>query len=87
MTAVRLPDLPGCVRGIVAVRPGPRGRNLYTLQCENCYETEEPANLVLMTFKFRNRHHGDNPRLCPPCRRAATNACICAGCVNDKGTR
>ncbi|HAY44069.1 MAG TPA: hypothetical protein DCY59_11230 [Micrococcaceae bacterium] len=82
----RLADLPGMVRGIVGVRVDERGKNLYTLQCENCLATEEPKILVLMTFKFHTRHQGDNPRLCRPCRVEAYSAgCTCDGCKEDRG--
>lgn len=82
----RLLTLDGCVRGIVGIRVDERGTKRYTLQCENCLATEEPTNLVLMTFKFHTRHQGDNPRLCRDCRIAAYSSdCTCDGCREDLG--
>ncbi|PRA13334.1 hypothetical protein CQ010_01420 [Arthrobacter sp. MYb211] len=80
MTAVRLPDLPGCVRGIVAEEPHPDPRRckLYTLQCERCYATEKPPALILMKFKFGHPRSADNPRLCPACYAA----CTCQECTD-----
>ena len=79
----RRPDLPGKAPGVVAVREG-RSGNLYTLQCEQCFTTEEPEHLVLMTIHFHARSRdGANPRLCRDCRLAANPGCICDGCRED----
>ena len=79
-----LPTLPGCTRGIVGERIDEKGRKRYTLQCENCFATEEPEILVLMKFKFHTRHKGDNPRLCPTCRAEAYKGCTCDACKELK---
>ena len=83
-TPTRLPDLPGLVRGIVAVRESARG-NVYTLQCERCFTTEEPEHLVLMSIHFHARSHsGENPRLCRECRVAVYPDCACDSCREDR---
>lgn len=79
----RLPDLPGKAPGVVNVREGKREK-LYTLQCEECFTTEEPEHLVLMTIHFHARSRdGENPRLCRDCRLAANPGCICDSCRDD----
>ncbi|MDQ0241187.1 hypothetical protein J2S94_003280 [Arthrobacter bambusae] len=79
----RRPDLPGKAPGVVGVRMGTR-HLLYTLQCEQCFTTEEPEHLVLMTIHFHARSRdGANPRLCRDCRLAANPGCICDGCRDD----
>ena len=81
---VRLPDLPGMVRGIVAVdRSGKRP--VYTLQCERCYATEQPVPLVSMTIRLHTRHKGDSPRLCLPCLVDVYADCDCEYCREDRG--
>lgn len=81
----RLPDMPGKTRGIVGLRVDDRGRNRYTLQCENCLATEEPEHLVFLTFKFHTHHQGENPRLCPSCRLDRyAKTCTCDGCQEDE---
>lgn len=85
LQAQRLPDLPGMAPGIIGQRNGPRG-TVYTLQCERCFDTEEPEILVLMTFHFHHRSQGaDNPRLCRPCRMEAHPDCTCDNCKSDRG--
>lgn len=80
----RLHDLPGRAPGVVAVREGNRG-NLYTLQCQRCFVTEEPEHLVLMTIHFHARSRdGENPRLCRDCRITAHPDCICDSCRGDR---
>lgn len=81
---VRLPTLPGMVRGIVGVSVNKKGRNVYTLQCENCLALETPAILVLMTFRFHSRTPSNNPRLCKPCRIEGHAGCECEHCREDK---
>ena len=83
-TGVRLPTLPGMVRGIVGVSVDARGRNSYTLQCENCLALETPATLVLMTFRFHPRTPSNNPRLCQPCRLIVHAGCDCGHCRADR---
>lgn len=79
-----LPTLPGCVQGIVAVRKGPRGK-LYTLQCQNCFVTEEPDHLIFMTIHFHSRSRGgENPRLCRDCRIQEYPDCTCDHCREDR---
>lgn len=65
-----LPTLPGKVQGIVSARFNEKGRKVYTLQCQECGETEEPEMLILMDFHFCPRHDKErgHDRLCPPCR-------------------
>lgn len=75
----RLPDLPGKARGVVGW-----DEHGYTLQCERCHATEQPKILILMTFKFHNRHRGDNPRLCRPCRVNVYAECGCHSCKDDR---
>jgi hypothetical protein len=82
-----LPTLPGKAPGVVAVRQGPRG-NIYTLQCQQCYITEEPLHLTSMTIHFHARSRdGENPRLCRGCRVAAYPDCICDYCAEDRTSR
>lgn len=79
-----LPTLPGKAPGIVAVRQGPRGK-LYTLQCQRCFITEEPAHILSMTIAFHARSRdGENPRLCRDCRVVAYPDCICDYCQEDR---
>lgn len=86
-TGERLPDLPGMVRGIVGKREE-NGWNVYTLQCERCFITEEPPNLVLMTIHFHAKSDPDkNPRLCVDCRLAVYAGCGCDSCREDAGWR
>lgn len=63
----RLPDLPGCIDGIVGKREE-NGKDIYTLQCWDCLALEEPIPLITMKFKFM-RTYGDEPhrRRCPEC--------------------
>lgn len=65
-----LPTLPGKVQGIVAERINEEGRKVYTLQCQECEDIEEPRIFVLMHFKFCPRYdkHRGHDRLCRPCR-------------------
>jgi len=79
-----LPTLPGMVRGIVGVSVNGRGKNVYTLQCENCFELETPDNLILMTFRFHPRTPSNNPRLCRPCRLIVHAGCTCGHCREDR---
>lgn len=81
---VRLPTLPGMTRGIVGVSVDERGKNVYTLQCENCLALETPNIMALMTFKFHPRTPSNNPRLCRPCRIEAHPDCTCSGCREDR---
>jgi len=83
MSAVRLPDLEGKVRGIVGVEQDARGRNRYTLQCENCLALETPEHLVLMNTHFHTRGD-DRRRLCPECRIELFPDCSCDGCRIDR---
>lgn len=81
LARVRLPDLPGKVRGIVGMDQNERGHNVYTLQCERCLALETTDHLVLMKTHFHRR--GNDPRrLCPECRRAVFPGCKCDGCRN-----
>lgn len=65
--AERLPDLPGCIDGIVGKRTEGK-RDIYTLQCWDCLATEEPVPLVTMTFKFIRTFNGEPyRRRCPGC--------------------
>lgn len=83
-TTTRLPDLPGMTAGVVAVRDTPKGR-VFTLQCERCHTTEEPAQLVLMGIHFHARSlEGPNPRLCRECRVAVYPDCKCDRCRQDR---
>lgn len=65
--AERLPNLPGCIDGVVGWRKEGQ-RTIYTLQCWDCGELEEPIPLVTMKFKFI-KTYGDEPnrRRCPEC--------------------
>lgn len=84
MTSIRLPDLPGKTRGIVAVRTDSvTGRTRYTLQCERCYTLETPDHLVLMKTHFHTRGD-DRRRLCPDCRKDLFPDCTCDGCKTDR---
>lgn len=85
--AGRRPDLPGKAPGVVGVREGVKWK-LYTLQCEQCFVTEEPEHLVLMTIHFHARSRdGANPRLCRDCRLNANPDCICDNCRDDRSPR
>lgn len=78
-----LPTLPGCVRGIVGVASGNKGRDVHTLQCENCYALETTEILVLMKTKFHALGN-DRRRLCPDCRAEAFKDCGCYACKNER---
>lgn len=80
---VRLPDLPGKVRGIVGIRVSEKGRAVYTLQCENCFALETTEHLVLMQTKF-HRRGADPRRLCPDCRLAIFPECTCDSCQENR---
>ncbi|NKG21074.1 hypothetical protein [Paeniglutamicibacter terrestris] len=82
----RLPDLPGCVRGIVGMTTNAKGRNVYTLQCEECLALETPTHLVLMKTHFHSRGD-DRRRLCPDCRVHLFPDCICDHCREDRQSR
>lgn len=61
------PTLDGMVQGIISIRTV-NGKELHTLQCQDCGDTEEPARLVLMKFKFsRCRNDPEPQRRCPTC--------------------
>lgn len=81
---VRLPTLPGMTRGVVGVSVDERGKNVYTLQCENCLALETPRILVLMTFRFHPRTPNNNPRLCRSCRIEVHAGCECEFCRGDR---
>jgi|SRR5690625_1148306 len=79
-----LPDLPGMIQGVVGVKKLPDGaptwgRNEYTLQCQDCYETEAVSPLAAMRFQFP---HCQEPRrrLCPDCHKQ-----ICDGTRRCRG--
>lgn len=74
-----LPTLPGKVRGVVGVVSDERGRDLYTLQCENCFALETPSVLMLMKTYF-HRAGEDRRRLCAECRAAIFADCECFDC-------
>lgn len=76
---VRLPDIPGKVRGLVGMRQEKGRRMIYTLQCERCLALEVTDHLVLMQTHFHTR--GNDPRrLCPDCRAELFPGCTCSGC-------
>lgn len=78
-----LPTLPGKVRGIVAMKPGPRGRTLYGIQCDDCAAVEWPDPLVSLQTVFHRGgvKPGDEvPRLCPSCMVARFPGCSCSTC-------
>lgn len=78
-----LPTLPGKTRGVVAVTQDEKGRNVYTLQCENCYALETPHMLVLMRSKFHSLGN-DRRRLCEDCRRTIFADCGCFQCKEER---
>jgi hypothetical protein len=78
-----LPTLPGCVRGIVGVTEAAKGRDVYTLQCENCYALEKTDMLVLMKTKFHTLGN-DRRRLCPGCRAEVFKGCGCYSCKDER---
>ena len=80
---VALPTLPGKTRGIVGMTTDEGGRNLYTLQCENCLELETPRILVLMQAKF-HLMGDDRRRLCPDCRAKVFADCSCFQCQEER---
>jgi hypothetical protein len=59
------------------------GRNLYTLQCENCLELETPRILSQMKAKF-HRAGDDRRRLCEDCRSTLFADCSCFPCQEER---
>lgn len=82
MTAL-LPTLPGKVRGVVGVALDKKGRNVYTLQCENCFALETPYILSQMRSHF-HRAGDDRRRLCEDCRSTVFADCECFACKEDR---
>lgn len=78
-----LPTLPGKVRGVVGASLDEKGRNLYTLQCENCFTLETPRILSQMKTHFHNMGD-DRRRLCPGCRATVFAACDCFACKEER---
>jgi hypothetical protein len=78
-----LPTLPGKTRGVVAVSVNAKGRNIYTLQCENCYALETPEILTQMKSHF-HLSGDDRRRLCEDCRRTVFAECECFQCKEER---
>lgn len=61
-----LPDLPGCVHGIVSMDPP-------TIQCDGCGHTFSHRSIayaaILSGIVFEPSRHPDTRRLCRECRR------------------
>lgn len=72
-----LPDLPGCIQGVVGKRPAAHGRHEWDLQCQRCYDIEKLKHLVTMSYQFppcTEQTFGERTRICPPCHQE-----ICTG--------
>lgn len=78
-----LPTLVGKTRGVVGVATDERGRNVYTLQCENCFTLETPHILSQMNAKF-HLAGSDRRRLCEDCRSTVFADCECSQCREER---
>jgi len=71
-----LPNIPGCIQGVVGKRTTADGKYEWDVQCQRCYDIETPRHLIMMTYQFPACQE-PRRRLCPSCHQN-----ICDG--NDK---